>query len=199
MLTYGELRSIYNDSNHSEFQIELLDDEAFARIRLHDVEGILDKKFHFKYKPIASPIQVSVKALQAKLRFKNPIEVESKSKKWKLSNEVQIKSERATVTFKNPIEDNLESAKAKTEPSNVATVALKNRKIEVNMQASDAKVILKNENKETNAVEIQRINATMIFKHRTDLKIELINATVTSEDSTEIQLQPNTPTEVMEA
>ena len=51
LLTYGELNEIYSESNHSDFQIELRDDEISRTIHLQHVEGILEKEVHFKYKP----------------------------------------------------------------------------------------------------------------------------------------------------
>ena len=51
LLTYSELNEIYSESNQSEFQIELRDDEISRTIHLNHVEGILEKDVHFKYEP----------------------------------------------------------------------------------------------------------------------------------------------------
>ena len=52
LLTHEELNNIYLESNQSDFQIELRDDEISRTIHLHHVEGILEKDVLFKYKPI---------------------------------------------------------------------------------------------------------------------------------------------------
>ena len=75
LLTYGELNKIYSESNQSDFQIELRDDEISRTIHLHHVEGILEKDVHLKYKPRFKNESDSKKDMvqRRKARLENPI------------------------------------------------------------------------------------------------------------------------------